>query len=53
MPEEIRRKIEITPKYEFFKVKKIVEFVSSQFGNNLNYSRKRQLTKTVQYLVYS
>ena len=41
LPEEVRKELETRPEYESIKVKKMIEFISSQFGNNLNYLRKR------------
>lgn len=53
MGEQLRAKIEKTPMYEFFKVKKMIEFICSQQGENLNYRKSRYLSQTVKYLINS
>lgn len=53
IPEDVRKELDLRPDYEFMKVRKMIDFVSSQLGNNLNYSRKRDLGNLVKYLVYA
>jgi hypothetical protein len=53
LPEDIRKDFDIRTEYEFLKIRKMIDFISSQFGNNLNYFRKRELANLVKYLVYA
>jgi hypothetical protein len=53
LPEDIRKDLDTRPEYEFSKIRKMIDFISSQFGNNLNYFRKRELANLVKYLVYA
>lgn len=53
LPENIRKDLDTRPEYEFLKIRRMIEFISSQFGNNLNYFRKRELANLVKYLVYA
>ena len=53
LPENIRKDLDTKPEYEFLKIRRMIEFISSQFGNNLNYFRKRELANLVKYLVYA
>lgn len=41
MPELLREKIEKTPTFQFFKVKKMIYYICQQNGNNLGYHNKR------------